>query len=198
MLEYMNILFVISGPSGSGKTTICRKAVEKDGKLFYSISATTRSMRRGEQHGKDYLFLSKEEFKSMILHGKLLEWAEVYGEFYGTPREPIVQAFKEGKDVIMDIDVQGKRQVERNFHGRVVSIFVLPPSLEELERRLRKRGVEDESKLEYRLEKARTELEYRWEYDYWILNDEIEHALESLLSIIRAERLKAKYLRWKF
>ncbi len=190
-------VIIVSGPSGVGKTTLCKRVMQLDGNLFYSVSATTRPRREGEVHGKDYYFLSVEQFEEWIREGKLLEWAKVYDNYYGTPLNPVIENFRKGRDVIMDIDVQGKRQIERNFRGRVISVFVLPPSVDELLERLEQRGAETPEQFEKRKKLIMRDLEYRWEYDYWLINDDLDKAVGELYSIIKAERLRGRYMRWQ-
>jgi len=190
-------VIIVSGPSGVGKTTLCKKVMQLDGNLFYSVSATTRPRREGEVHGRDYYFLSVEQFEDWIDKGKLLEWAKVYDNYYGTPLDPVIENFNKGRDVIMDIDVQGKRQIERNFRGRVITIFVLPPSVEELLERLEQRGAETPEQFEKRKRLIMRDLEYRWEYDYWLINDDLDKAVGELYSIIKAERLRGRYMKWQ-
>ncbi len=190
-------VIIVSGPSGVGKTTLCKRVMQLDGNLFYSVSATTRPRREGEVHGKDYYFLSVEQFEEWIREGKLLEWAKVYDNYYGTPLDPVIENFRKGRDVIMDIDVQGKRQIERNFRGRVISVFVLPPSVDELLERLEQRGAETPEQFEKRKKLIMRDLEYRWEYDYWLINDDLDKAVGELYSIIKAERLRGRYMRWQ-
>jgi len=190
-------ILIVSGPSGVGKTTLCKKVMQLDGNLFYSVSATTRPRREGEVHGKDYHFLSVEEFEDWIERGKLLEWAKVYDNYYGTPLDPVIENFNRGRDVLMDIDVQGKRQIERNFRGRVVTVFVLPPSVDELLERLEQRGAETPEQFEKRKRLIMRDLQYRWEYDYWLINDDLDKAVGELYSIIKAERLKGRYMKWQ-
>jgi len=190
-------ILIVSGPSGVGKTTLCKRVMQLDRNLFYSVSATSRPRREGEVHGKDYYFLSPSEFENWIKEGKLLEWAKVYDNYYGTPLEPVIENFNRGKDVIMDIDVQGKRQIERNFRGRVVTVFILPPSVEELLERLEQRGAETPEQFEKRKRLIMRDLEYRWEYDYWLINDDLDKAVGELYSIIKAERLRGRYMKWQ-
>ncbi len=187
------LLFVVSAPSGAGKTTLCRAARDRLPDLFYSVSATTRARRDWEVDGVDYHFVPREVFQRWIQNDALLEWAEIYGEFYGTPADPVRRAFETGQDVIMDLDVVGKRKLEALFPRQVVSIFVFPPSLEALRERLVQRGVEP-GKLQTRLDRALDELSHAREYTYWILNDDLEHAVEALVSIIRAARHQAHLL----
>jgi len=187
-------LMVISAPSGTGKTTICRLVLKSDKNLAYSISATTRKKREEEKDGVDYYFLDRKTFEDWLREGKLVEWSEVYGEYYGTPVEPIEKYLKEGKDVLLDLDYKGKISLEEKFPGKVVSIFLIPPGIEELKDRLLSRGVESEEKMEIRLQKMREELGWAVRYDYWVLNDEKQAAKERVISIIRAERMKRKRL----
>lgn len=193
-MKHQNFILIVSGPSGSGKTTICRSLLKLDSNLFYSVSATTRERRANEVDGLDYIFLSKEKFLEMIENNELLEWAEIYGKFYGTPKKPIIDNMNKNKDVIMDVDVQGKRSIERNFRGRVISVFLIPPSRDILIERLRKRGDLNETELQKRISLIDIEMDYRWEYDYWVLNNELEKAVLDVKKIIDVERLRARYI----
>ncbi len=184
------LIFVVSAPSGAGKTTLCRAARDRLGNLFYSVSVTTRARRPWEKDGEDYHFVSRETFERWIQEDNLLEWAEIYGEYYGTPAHPVYRALEEGQDVIMDLDVVGKRKMEARFPRQVVSIFVFPPSMEDLRTRLVRRGVEP-GKLETRLQRAAHEMTHAREYRYWILNEDLDEAVEQLIAIIRASRLQA-------
>ncbi|MEO0202215.1 MAG: guanylate kinase [candidate division WOR-3 bacterium] len=193
-MKYQNFILIISGPSGSGKTTICKSLSKLDENLFYSVSVTTREKRANEIDGIDYIFLSKDEFLKMVKNEEFLEFAEIYGYFYGTPKKPIFENLRKNKDIIMDIDVQGKRRIERNFQGRVISVFLLPPSREVIIARLKMRNDLSGNELEKRISLIEKELDYRWEYDYWIINDELEKAILDVKKIIDAERLKGKYI----
>jgi len=193
-MKYQNFILIISGPSGSGKTTVCKKLLELDKNLFYSVSITTRKKRENEVNGIDYIFISKEEFLEMIRKDELLEWAEIYGKFYGTPKKPIFENLNNGKDIIMDIDVQGKRKIERNFRGRVISVFLIPPSKEALIERLRKRGDLSEEELFQRISLIDIEMNFKWEYDYWVLNDDLERAVMDVKKIVDVERLRGKFI----
>jgi guanylate kinase len=193
-MKYQNFILIISGPSGSGKTTICRKLLELDKNLFYSVSITTRKKRENEVNGIDYIFISKEEFLKMVKNDEFLEWAEIYGKFYGTPKKPIFENLNSGKDIIMDIDVQGKRKIERNFRGRVISVFLIPPSKEALIERLRKRGDLSEEELFQRISLIDIEMNFKWEYDYWVLNDNLERAVMDVKKIVDVERLRGKFI----
>ncbi len=185
-------LIVVSAPSGSGKTTIVKMVLGKLSDLFYSVSATTRGKRPGEVDGKDYIFVDKGTFEDWIEKGRVVEWAKIYGEYYGTPRDPIDRALGEGRDVILDLDIHGKRSLEALYPGRVVSIFLMPPSIVVLHQRLRARGAESEEKLELRLKLSKEEMKWAYEYDYIVMNDIKEEAVKRVLCIIEAERMKRK------
>jgi guanylate kinase len=183
------LLFVVSAPSGAGKTTLCRAMVRIFPGLHHSISYTTRPPRPGEENGRDYHFISPEDFQGMIDAGELAEWAEIYGHRYGTSKTTLERIRDEGRDVILDIDGQGARQL-RDQDPQAIFIFVLPPSWGELKRRLSLRKTEPEAALEERLRKARAEMaEGRW-YDYIIINNKLEKAQEQLKAIIRAEHCR--------
>jgi len=184
-------LFIISAPSGVGKSTIIRRAIAACPKLQFSVSCTTRPIRSGEVAGKDYYFLSMEEFQRGISSGRFLEWAEVHGHLYGTDRRIIERWLKAGDDVLLDIDVQGARLVRCNYPA-AKTIFVLPPSMHVLEKRLRNRATETAEQFAIRLAAARREiLESPW-FDYIIINDNLEEAVEDLKAIIRACRSARK------
>ena len=183
------LLVVISAPSGGGKGTILKELFAKDDNLVLSVSATTRSPRPGEEHGKQYYFLQKEEFEELISQGKMLEYAQYVGNYYGTPREPVEQWMAQGKDVVLEIEVQGGAQIKKIMPG-CVSIFILPPSKEVLEKRLRDRGTEEDATVRKRLEKAREEIPHAKDYDYVVFNDRLEDAVEDLRAILRAEKRK--------
>ena len=178
-------LVIISGPSGSGKTTlVSRLAQAEPQRVWVSVSATTRPPRPGEQNGKSYWFLSPERFQQMIREGQLLEWAEVYpGIFYGTPRQPVEEHLRQGKWVVLEIDVQGAQQVLQHFPN-AITIFIRPRTWEELERRLRSRGTEDEQALHRRLETARREWQQATLYQFQVINDKIDEAVEQLRRIL--------------
>ena len=183
------LLVVISAPSGGGKGTILKELFAKDDNLVLSVSATTRSPRPGEEHGKQYYFLQKEGFEELISQGKMLEYAQYVGNYYGTPREPVEQWMAQGKDVVLEIEVQGGAQIKKLMPG-CVSIFILPPSMEVLEKRLRDRGTEEDATVRKRLEKAREEIPHAKDYDYVVFNDRLEYAVEDLRAILRAEKRK--------
>jgi guanylate kinase len=187
--DFKRFCVIISGPTGTGKTTICKKLVEKNDEFFYSISCTTRKKRENEIDGKDYYFITKEEFEKMIKEDKFLEYAKIYNEYYGTPKEPVFENLKNGKIVIMDIDFQGKRKVMEKLSDSV-SIYILPPSIEELKRRIEKR----EKKIIERFKEALREIDLWVFYDYVVINDDIEKAVNEIIKIIEAEKLKRERL----
>jgi guanylate kinase len=195
------IIFILSAPSGAGKTTIYREALKAIRNLEFSISLTTRARRKNEADGIDYSFVSEEEFNRRQSSGELAEWARVFESSYGTPRAPLDAAIASGHDILLDIDIQGAQQIRAKYPRDAVSIFVLPPTLEELAGRLRGRATEDESKIQHRLQKAREEAEAYPEYDYLIVNAEISKSVAQLETIVNAERLKVSRLRefapWK-
>ncbi len=183
------LLVVISAPSGGGKGTIIKELFNRDPNLRFSISATTRSPRPGEENGKQYYFISREEFEKLIEKGKMLEYAEYVGNYYGTPRDPVEEWTAQGHDVILEIEVQGGAQVKK-LMPECVSIFVVPPSMKVLGERLRGRGTEEEDVVQKRLAAAREEIPHGREYDYIVTNDRLEDAVEDICSILRAEKLK--------
>ncbi len=187
---------VVAGPSGAGKTTLARGAVERDETLRFSVSDTSRLIRGDEVDGRDYRFLSEAGFEKRIERDAYAEWAKVHGDYYGTPRAEIEEGAAAGETVVLDIDVQGSDQIREKYPA-ALRIFIVPPSWEVLEKRLLSRGTEDEERLRTRLRNARRELEKKFEYDYIVVNDDRETALETILSIIRAERCRAERLKEK-
>lgn len=185
------LLIVLSGPSGAGKGTLCRELLRKESGIQYSVSATTRTPRSGEVEGVHYFFRAREEFETMIRKNELLEWAEFCGNYYGTPGFAVEQAVTAGKDVILEIEIQGALQVKKRF-PQGVFIFVVPPSLDVLSERIHKRGTESEEVIQKRLATAVHELEYVEEYDYVVVNDEVPIAVKKLQSIIVAEKCRVK------
>jgi len=184
------LMLVLSSPSGAGKTTLSRRLLDADPSVALSISVTTRTKRSGEIDGRDYHFIDKPRFNRMVKNGELLEWAEVFGNLYGTPRDPVETALAAGRDILFDIDWQGTQQLREKVRGDMASIFVLPPSITELERRLRQRAQDDEPVIKTRMAKAADELSHWAEYDYVVINDEIERAFADVRTILSAERLK--------
>jgi len=187
------ILFVMTGASGVGKDTIRRAAMPRMRNLEYSISATTRSRRQGEENGVQYWFLQRSEFERMIREDALLEHADYVGDYYGTPAAPVHQALASGHDVLLELELIGARQVKERMPDAVM-IFIAPPSLRELERRLRGRGTDSEAKIQKRLTRAREEIRAVREFDYVIVNDHLEQAVVLFESVIRAERARARLL----
>jgi guanylate kinase len=186
------LMFILSSPSGAGKTTLADRLLTKDGEVVLSISATTRPRRPGEAHGKDYFFVSEEEFMRMRDNGEFMEWANVFGHYYGTPRSLVEETLRQGKDVLFDIDWQGAQQLDEVAGEDVVKVFILPPSREELERRLRRRAQDPEEVVQKRMAKADAEMSHWAEYDYVIVNYNLDESEELLRSILFAERLKRR------
>jgi len=198
------LLILISGPSGTGKGTVCDLLRQKHPEISYSISATTRQPRPGEQDGVNYYFYTKEKFREMIDQGQLLEWAEVYGNFYGTPKQKVLNRLEAGEDILLEIDTQGALNVMKVMPEGLF-IFLLPPSLEELAARLKGRGTETEESLHRRLGAAVDEIKLATKYRYVVVNDKVEDAQETIANIIEAEHhrsdlnesLLAKLQVWK-
>jgi guanylate kinase len=189
-IQRRGLMLVLSSPSGAGKTTLSRKLLESDVSLTMSISATTRSPRSGEAEGKDYFFVSPSMFTQMVEGEAFLEHALVFGHHYGTPKEPVMLALAKGRDVLFDIDWQGTQQLRQRAGDDLVSIFVLPPSHEELERRLRARAQDAEDVVQTRMAKANNEISHWAEYDYVVINDDLESTLQKIRTILDAERMK--------
>ncbi len=181
-------LFIVSGPSGCGKGTVLAEILKQDN-VYYSVSATTRAPRPGEVNGVNYHFLSKDEFEKLIENGGMLEYANYCGNYYGTPKKPVEDMLAEGKNVILEIEVQGALKVMEKC-PEAVSVFILPPSLKELRRRLHKRGTETEEVIEKRIGEAAGEIRKAVNYDYVMINGELEIAVSDLLSIINSQKLK--------
>ncbi|SES73736.1 guanylate kinase [Anaerobranca gottschalkii] len=188
-MQQEGLLLVISGPSGAGKGTVCKALLQEVKDLKYSVSVTTRKPRVGEQHGVNYFFTSVEEFEEMIKNDQLLEWAKVYDNYYGTPKDFVIETIKSGQDVILEIDVNGAKQIFKNFPNGVF-IFLLPPSMEELCNRIYKRGTETKDVIQKRLAAAQGEIEQVENYNYVVLNDEVENAVNKIKAIIIAEKCK--------
>lgn len=183
-------LIVVSGASGTGKGTVCAELLKRRTSLRYSISATTRNPRNGEQDGVQYFFHSRESFEKMIADGGLLEWADVYGNYYGTPKAPIERSLEEGQDILLEIDTQGALNVMEKMPDGVF-VFLLPPSLKELERRLRSRGTDAEEAIVRRLDSARDEIAAAKKYGYVVVNDVVKDAVDTIDAILTAEHAKA-------
>ncbi len=186
------LLLVMSSPSGAGKTTLSRKLLEADANIAMSVSVTTRKPRPGEVDGRDYHFISQARFEQMIAAGELLEWATVFGNSYGTPRKPVEEALAKGRDVLFDIDWQGTQQLAQAMEDDLVRIFILPPSAEILRDRLIGRNQDSSSVVAKRMAEAPRELSHWPEYDYVVMNDEIENALRQIMAILTAERLRRR------
>ncbi|SDZ01513.1 guanylate kinase [Proteiniborus ethanoligenes] len=185
------LLIVISGPSGVGKGTVCRYLLDKNKEISLSVSSTTRAPRIGEIDKVSYFFTDKEQFEKMINNEEFLEYAYVHGNYYGTPKKNVLEKVEKGQDVLLEIDIQGALQV-KEFYPDGVFIFILPPTMEELKKRIVNRGTETEAAIEERFKTAYKEIEYVFKYDYAILNDEIELAVKRIESIIEAEKCKVK------
>jgi guanylate kinase len=184
------LMLVLASPSGAGKTAISRKLLERDGNLTMSVSVTTRPKRPGEASGVDYRFVDSTEFDLMIKQGELLEYAKVFGHDYGTPREPAEEALASGRDVLFDIDWQGTQQLVENARDDLVAVFILPPSTAELERRLRERAQDSDQVVAERMAKAADEMSHWPEYDYIVVNHDIEESVGQVHAILVAERLR--------
>ena len=187
------LMLVLSSPSGAGKTTISRRLLDlEDGTLTMSVSVTTRPMRPGEVDGKDYHFITRERYAEMVAQDGLLEHAEVFGHFYGTPRSVVLDSLEQGRDVLFDIDWQGTQQVADSARNDLVSVFILPPSREELERRLHTRAQDTAEVIAARMAKASAEMDHWREYDYVIVNHDVDDSVGQVRAILRAERNAAR------
>jgi guanylate kinase len=183
------LMLVLSSPSGAGKTTLSRLLLRSDRNVELSISVTTRPKRKGEVNGRDYHFIDPARFDNLAAHGELLEWAEVFGHRYGTPRRPVIKALQTGRDVLFDIDWQGTQQLREKARSDLVSVFILPPTAKELEHRLKRRAQDSKSVIGSRMAKAAGEMSHWPEYDYVIVNRDIRQAFAELRAILGAERL---------
>ncbi len=189
-IERRGLMLVLSSPSGAGKTTISRKLLDRDGNLTLSVSATTRPMRPGETEGVDYLFVDQARFDAMVAEGAFLEHATVFEHCYGTPRAAVEAALSAGRDVLFDIDWQGTQQVAEKAREDLVGVFILPPSTGELERRLRARAQDPDAVVRGRMAKAADEMSHWAEYDYIVVNEDVEKSVAAVQSILEAERLR--------
>jgi guanylate kinase len=187
---YRRFVVVVSGPSGAGKSSFVKVLLDGGPEMQYSVSATTRARRSHEAEGRDYFFLSRKEFKGRVDAGEFVEWAEVHGEWYGTLRSQTDEALRRGRNVLLDVDVQGGKSVRRTYPDGVF-IFVLPPSLEALEARLRRRGTDSEERIRLRLENAHREIPMAREYDYAVVNDDLASASQRVLYIVWAETCRS-------
>jgi guanylate kinase len=188
------LMLVLSSPSGAGKTTLARRLIEAEPGVVPSISCTTRKQRKGEVEGRDYYFLDRDTFARMRDSGEFLEWALVFDNFYGTPREPVERALAGGRDVLFDVDWQGAESLRDEKKGDVVSVFILPPSGETLERRLNERAQDSPDVVEARMRGASNEIQHWHHYDYVVINHDLDQALTALRAILAAERLRASRL----
>jgi guanylate kinase len=189
-LERRGLMFVLSSPSGAGKTTLSRLLIERMPGLRMSVSATTRAKRPGEVEGRDYLFVDKPRFETMVERHELLEWATVFDNRYGTPRSPVEAALSAGQDVLFDIDWQGTQQLREKARADVVSVFILPPSAADLEKRLHTRAQDSAEVIRGRMDRASHEMSHWAEYDYIVINHDVDNAFAEVQSILKAERLK--------
>jgi guanylate kinase len=188
-LHRRGLMFILSSPSGAGKTTISRRLLQEDGHICMSISVTTRPMRPGEIDGKDYIFKTQAEFDEMVEHGHFMEWAHVFGHSYGTPKAHIRAGLKTGQDFLFDIDWQGTQQLYQKAETDVVRVFLLPPSLEELHRRLASRATDSSEVIADRMARAQAEISHWDGYDYVVVNDDIDECFAKVEQILAAERL---------
>mgnify|MGYP003586831516 CR=1 FL=1 len=189
MTKPEGILLVLSGPSGAGKGTICKALLEKRPDMAYSVSCTTRAPRKGEIDGKSYFFKTREEFETMIQNAGFLEHADVYGNYYGTPKAYVLDQLAHGKDIVLEIDTQGALQVKKNYPNGVF-VFIVPPSLDELSKRIYNRGTDSVDVIKKRLSAATSELAYASKYDYIVVNDEVEKATTKVSNIVSTEHLR--------
>ena len=190
-LQRRGLMFILSSPSGAGKTTIARRLLAEEGsELRMSVSVTTRPMRPGEVEGQDYFFVGRDTFDALVEDDSFFEWAEVFGHCYGTPKAEIREQLKRGEDFLFDIDWQGTQQLYQRAQGDVVRVFLLPPSIEELEQRLRSRGTDSDEVIRGRMERARAEISHWDAYDYVVINDDVETCFAKVKMILEAERMR--------
>ncbi|WP_292686119.1 guanylate kinase [Novosphingobium sp.] len=189
-LQRRGLMLILSSPSGAGKTTISRMLLEHDGEIRLSVSATTRPIRPGEVDGRDYHFVTQAVFDRMVEEGEFLEWATVFGHSYGTPKAQVKAGIREGQDFLFDIDWQGTQQLYQKMETDVVRVFLLPPSIDELRRRLTGRGTDSAEVIAARMERARAEISHWDGYDYVVVNDDVQACFEKVCEILHAERMK--------
>ena len=190
-MQRRGLLIILSSPSGAGKSTLAKRLMAWDASLRFSVSATTRAPREGEADGRDYYFRTRPAFEGMVAAGEMLEHAEVFGNLYGSPKAPVEAAVADGRDTLFDIDWQGGQQIRNSVLGKdVVSIFILPPSIAELERRLRTRGQDSDAVIAGRMAKSQAEISHWAEYDYVLVNDDLDRAEAELKTILTAERMR--------
>lgn len=194
-LKRRGLMLALSSPSGAGKTTMTRRLLELDPDVLLSVSATTRAKREGEEHSKHYFFHSVEEFQKMVAERELLEHTKYQGNYYGTPRAPVMEALEKGQDVVFDMDTNGVEQVAAFAREDLVSVFILPPSLEEMEQRLRTRATDTDEVIQKRLQNAGKEIAHYDKYDYVLINRDLEDSMYKLRTILGAERMKRTRLR---
>ena len=190
-MKRRGVLFVVSAPSGAGKTTLCKELAARVPSLKHSISYTTRSPRPGEVHGREYFFVDARYFQSLVERNEFAEWAQVYGQRYGTPRAPLIELMDEGIDVLLEIDVQGARQIKKTFEDAVY-VYIFPPSVDALRLRLEQRAGDSTEEIQRRLQKVREEMWSYREYDYIVKNDDMTKAIKELEAIVLSERIKTK------
>ncbi|MCX7716712.1 MAG: guanylate kinase [Endomicrobia bacterium] len=184
---------VISAPSGTGKTTVCKKLLEQNPHIVFSVSYTTRQKRSSEVEGKDYYFVSEDKFKKLIKQKKFVEWAKVHNHYYGTPKQPLMNTITSGKDILLDIDVQGGKSLKKIFPSGIF-IFLLPPSWKDLKQRIIRRGQDNIKEIKLRLNNVMKELKYIKYYDYIVINDKLEETVKIINSIIYSNRYKIKLI----
>ena len=195
-MKRRGLLIILSSPSGAGKSTLARRLRDWDGDIRFSVSATTRASRPGEVDGKDYIFTDEKEFRRMVAAEEMLEHAHVFGNFYGSPRKPVEHAIEAGADILFDIDWQGAQQLTQAAADDLVKIFILPPDMTQLEERLHNRAQDSADVISKRMSKSEAEISHWAEYDYVIVNDDLDDALGELRTILSAERLKRKRQLW--
>ena len=195
-VQRRGLMIVLSSPSGAGKTTLTRRLLSEEPDIAMSVSVTTRPPRPGEKDGVDYYFITKDKFAQLEADDQLLEHARVFDNYYGTPREPVEDALAEGKDIVFDLDWQGAQQMTEAAADDLVKIFILPPNMRELEQRLRTRAQDSDEVIAKRMSKSEAEISHWAEYDYVLINQDVDQALAELLAIVRAERMRRRRQPW--